>query len=144
MTPKNTMKIMNVSVVYDHTRENVLMCMRRKDPYQGKLNFVGGKVEAGETFLDAAYRELEEETGVTRQDISLKHLMDMTYHTYGIEIQVFVGQLKHEVQVSGDENQLVWLPADGDFTGADRFAGQWNIAHIMEMIRGDIDNILKY
>ena len=144
MTQKNTMKIMNVSVVYDHTRENVLMCMRRKDPYQGKLNFVGGKVEAGETFLDAAYRELEEETGVTRQDIALKHLMDLTYYTNDIEIQVFVGQLKHEVTVSGEENELVWLPADGDFTGADRFAGKWNIAHIMEMIRGDIDNILKY
>ena len=138
------MKIMNVSVVYDHTRENVLMCMRRKDPYQGKLNFVGGKVEAGETFLDAAYRELKEETGITKQDIALKHLMDLTYYTYGIEIQVFVGQLKHIVSVSGEENELVWLPADGDFTGADRFAGQWNIAHIMEMIRGDIDNILNY
>ena len=144
MTPKNTMKIMNVSVVYDHTRDNVLMCMRRKDPYKGKLNFVGGKVEAGEKFLDAAYRELEEETGVTRQDITLKHLMDLTYYTYDIEIQVYVGQLKHEVMVSGEENQLVWLPANGDFTGADRFAGQWNIAHIMEMIRGDIDNILNY
>ena len=138
------MKIMNVSVVYDHTRENVLMCMRRKDPYQGKLNFVGGKVEAGETFLDAAYRELKEETGITKQDITLKHLMDLTYYTYGIEIQVFVGQLKHEVTVSGEENELVWLPADGDFTGVDRFAGQWNIAHIMEMIRGDTDNILNY
>lgn len=138
------MKRMNVSVVYDHTGENVLMCLRRKDPYKGKLNFVGGKVEPGENHQDAAYRELEEETGITRNDIFLVHLMDMTYHTYGMEIQVFVGKLKHAFVVSGDENELVWLPANGDFTGADRFAGDWNIAHIMEIIRQDIDNILKY
>ena len=138
------MKRMNVSVVYDHTGENVLMCLRRKDPYQGKLNFVGGKVEPGENHQDAAYRELKEETGITRNDIFLVHLMDMTYHTYGMEIQVFVGKLKHAFVVSGDENELVWLPATGDFTGADRFAGDWNIAHIMEIIRQDIDNILKY
>ena len=138
------MKIMNVSVVYDNARENILMCLRRKDPYKGKLNFVGGKVEPGESFRDAAYRELEEETGITRSDVSLVHFMDMSYYTYDIEIQVFVGQLKHAVAVCGEENDLLWLPADGDFTGNDRFAGNWNIAHIMEMIRGDIDNILKY
>ena len=120
------------------------MCLRRKDPYKGKLNFVGGKVEPGESFRDAAYRELEEETGITRSDVSLVHFMDMSYYTYDIEIQVFVGQLKHAVTVCGEENDLLWLPADGDFTGNDRFAGNWNIAHIMEMIRGDIDNILKY
>ena len=135
---------MNVSVVFDHTGENVLMCLRRKDPYQGKLNFVGGKVEAGENYLDAAYRELEEETGITQEVISLVHRMDMTYHTYSMEIQVFVGKLKHAFAVSGDENELIWLPANGDFASVDRFAGDWNIAHIMEIIRQDIDNILKY
>ena len=138
------MKIMNVSVVYDHTGDHVLMCLRKKDPYKGKLNFVGGKVEPGENYQDAAYRELEEETGITRADISLVHLMDMTYHTYGMEIQVFVGKLRHAVSVFGDENELLWLPAKGDFTGSERFAGDWNIAHIMETIRKDLNTLLKY
>mgnify|MGYP002509000193 CR=1 FL=1 len=49
------------------------------DPYKGLINFVGGKIEPNENGEDAAYRELLEETGITRSDISLVHLMDFTY-----------------------------------------------------------------
>ena len=118
------------------------MCLRRKDPYQGKLNFVGGKVEAGENYLDAAYRELEEETGITHEVISLVHLMDMVYYTYGMQIEVYAGQLNRECRVFGQENELLWLDAAEDFEDMGRFAGDGNIAHIIEMIRHDIDNIL--
>ena len=133
---------MNVIAVYDHSRENILMCIRSKDPYKGKINFVGGKVEPGETGMDAAYRELREETAITREDITLIHLMDMTYYTYHIQIQVYVGRLNKEFYVSGTENQLIWLPASSNFEDMSRFAGEGNIAHIIEMIRDDIDNLL--
>lgn len=136
------MKVMNVIAVYDKARSHVLMCMRSKDPYKGKLNFVGGKVEPGESSLDAAYRELYEETTITPDDISLMHLMDMTYYTYRIQIQVFIGRLNKELFVRGDENPLVWLDAGSNFEDMNRFAGEGNIAHIIEMIRDDIDNLL--
>ena len=136
------MKIMNVIAVYDHTRQKILMCRRRKDPYKGKLNFVGGKLEPGESSQAAAYRELFEETGITPQDISLVHLMDMVYYTYGIQIEVYAGQLNQECRVFGQENELLWLDAGEDFEDMGRFAGDGNIAHIIEMIRHDIDNIL--
>ena len=134
---------MNVIVVYDYTREHILMCVRNKDPYKGKLNFVGGKVEPRESGLDAAYRELLEETAITRQDISLIHLMDMTYYTYRVQIRVYVGRLNKPFVVSGTENQLIWLAADSNFEDMSRFAGEGNIAHIVEMIRDDIDNLLS-
>ena len=134
---------MNVIVVYDFNRENVLMCRRARDPYQGKLNFVGGKVEPGEHPMEAAYRELFEETSIERKDISLVHLMDMIYYTYHIVIQVFTGKLNKSVNVHGEENPLLWKDAWGDFNDMDIFAGEGNIAHIMEMIRDDIDNILS-
>ena len=136
------MKIMNVIAVYDHTRQKILMCRRRKDPYKGKLNFVGGKLEPGESSQAAAYRELFEETGITPQDISLVHLMDMVYYTYGMQIEVYAGQLNRECRVFGQENELLWLDAAEDFEDMGRFAGDGNIAHIIEMIRHDIDNIL--
>ena len=136
------MKVMNVIAVYDCTRERILMCVRSKDPYKGKINFVGGKVESGETGLEAAYRELAEETSISKENITLIHLMDMTYHTYQIQIQVYVGRLKKVCNISGSENPLIWLSADSDFEDMSRFAGEGNIAHIIEMIRDDIDNLL--
>ena len=55
------MKKLNVIIVYNQ-EEKVLMCKRAKEPYKGKFNLVGGKLEKGEDELLAAYRELEEET----------------------------------------------------------------------------------
>lgn len=52
-----TMKTYNCIVVFNHDKTKALFCRRIKNPFKGKLNFVGGKVEAGESEEDAAYRE---------------------------------------------------------------------------------------
>ena len=58
------MKKCNVILVYDENKEKILMCKRKKNPYKGLLNLVGGKVEKDELSEHAAYRELYEETGI--------------------------------------------------------------------------------
>ena len=70
----------NCIVVFDKDKEKLLFCKRAKNPYKGLLNFVGGKVEPEENSENAAYRELFEETGISRRDIKLHRLMDMTYY----------------------------------------------------------------
>ena len=70
----------NVIVVYNEAVNKLLMCKRTHEPYMGLSNFVGGKIEPGEDGLTAAYRELEEETAITRADITLTHFIDFTYH----------------------------------------------------------------
>ena len=57
------MKKLNVIVVFNKNLDKVLFCIRAKEPYKGLYNFVGGKVEKGESNNSAAYRELFEETG---------------------------------------------------------------------------------
>ena len=57
----------NLIVVFSPDKTKLLMCRRLKEPYLGLSNFVGGKIEEGEDGLDAAYRELREETAVTRE-----------------------------------------------------------------------------
>ena len=68
------MKGYNVIVVFNKEADKMLMCKRIKEPYKGLSNFVGGKIEAGEDGMDAAYRELFEETSIVREDIKLRTL----------------------------------------------------------------------
>ena len=39
------MKKLNVILVYNKDENEILMCKREKEPYKGKFNLVGGKVE---------------------------------------------------------------------------------------------------
>lgn len=130
------MRGLNLIAVFDNKTDKVLMCRRRKDPYKGLLNFVGGKIEENETGIDAAYRELFEETRINKEDIKLYHLMDFTYHFQDFYMEVYVGKLKREIEVFGEENELCWQDLDMDFADKNIFAGNGNLGHIM--------NILKY
>ena len=69
------MKKMNVIVVFDKDLKQTLMCKRTKEPYMGMYNLVGGKIEKENDGLNEAYRELVEETNITKDDIELTHFM---------------------------------------------------------------------
>ena len=128
--------------VYNPARDRVLMCLRRKAPYKGLFNLVGGKIEPGESSPDAAYRELREETGIDRDDIDLLRLMDFVYHQEdACRVEVWAGTLKRDIIPSGDENELKWLALDENFFDMGRFAGEGNIGHIYEIVKINRRNI---
>lgn len=133
----------NVIVVYDNYCEKLLMCKRRREPYKGLLNLVGGKIQANEEGLEAAYRELEEETGISRRDINLTHLMDFTYYIHNCYLEVYVGKLNREFKVFGDENELLWTNFNNDFFDMTQFAGEGNIGHIIEHVKMSKDILLR-
>jgi 8-oxo-dGTP diphosphatase len=129
-----TMQGLNVIWVFNPTADKVLFCKRHKPPYLGLYNLVGGKIEAGEDGFSAAYRELREETSIT--EIELVHLMDFTYFLAdACRVEVYVGKLKQEIDVHGDEKELVWFDVTENFFDMSRFAGEGNIGHIYEMIK---------
>ena len=136
------MKGYNVIVVFNKEADRMLMCKRVKNPYKGLSNFVGGKIEAGEDGISAAYRELWEETSITKDDIKLTHLMDFTYHMAQEYVEVYVGRLKSEVEICGDENILYWSELDCDFFDPTLYAGEGNIGHIMMHINFDREKLL--
>jgi 8-oxo-dGTP diphosphatase len=119
----------------------LLMCKRKKAPYIGLLNLVGGKIEPDEAGMHAAYRELWEETGISEADIRLTHMMDFTYHMYNCYVEVYVGRLKHSVVVQGDENDLFWSDLNHNFFDVNEYAGEGNIGHIIETIKRYSDKI---
>lgn len=120
----------SVIAVFNKQENKVLMC-KKKDPYKGLFNFVGGKTEENETGIDGAYRELEEETSISKNDIILTHLMDFTYLLDSCRVEVYAGKLNKAVHVKGDENELFWSDLNHNFFDWTKYAGEGNIGHIM-------------
>lgn len=125
----------NLIAVFNRDKSKMLMCKRLKDPYKGLFNMVGGKIELGESSENAAYRELFEETGITREQIRLTHLMDFTYHLSNCYVEVYVGRLNCKADLMGDENILFWSGFEHNFFDMKEYAGEGNIGHIMEQIK---------
>ena len=129
------MRKLNLIVVFNTNLDNVLFCIRAKEPYKGLYNFVGGKVEENESNDNAAYRELFEETGISNQNIELEHFMDLNYFKYENNLQVYYGILKHEVDLVEEKNKLEWVAINEKLLDNSKFAGNYNIPHIIRQIK---------
>ena len=126
------MKKLNVILVFDKNENKILMCKREKEPYKGKFNLVGGKVEKNEEEIYAAYRELQEETGITNNDIKLTHIMNFQYEMTDIELEVYAGKLNKDVELIEEVNKLFWIDKNENFFVMDKFAGEGNIGHMIQ------------
>lgn len=133
----------NVILLYNKYANEILMCKRKKNPYKGLNNLVGGKIETGENGLEAAYRELFEETNVCENDVKLLHLMDFTYYLNNCYVEVYAGKLKYDVTVKGDENELFWSDLNHDFFDMNCYAGEGNIGHMIEQVKLCADEIFS-
>ena len=129
------MRKLNLIIVFNKELNKALFCIRAKEPYKGMYNFVGGKVEEGETNGEAAYRELYEETGISRSDIELDHFMDLNYFKYENNIQVYYGILKNEVTLVEERNKLEWVPINEELLNTKKFSGNYNIPHMITQIK---------
>lgn len=134
------MRKLNLIVVFNKDLSKGLFCIRAKEPYKGLYNFVGGKVENGETDEEGAYRELFEETGISNKDINLDYFMDLTYYKYENNLQVFYGILDHDVALVEEKNKLEWLDLDEKLLDNNKFAGNYNIPHIIRQIKVYLKN----
>jgi len=59
--------------------ERLLLVQRANPPDAGKWGFPGGRVERGETMIEAAQRELLEETGVRAQPVGVLTALDSIF-----------------------------------------------------------------
>lgn len=106
--------MMTVTLVFDQKCERVLMCYHQK---QGLWNFIGGHVEEMEQPKCASYRELEEETGISRENIDLKfvreeHVTANNVNNGGSSVwslHVTAGILKNDVEFKEEKNPLMWI-----------------------------------
>lgn len=95
--------------------ESVLLVQRRHPPNSGRWGFPGGKIEWGETLLQAAERELWEETGVLAQAEQVITTYDSlspepqpTYHYVLVAVQC--RWLSGVGEARSDAADVCWLP----------------------------------
>lgn len=129
------MKKYNVIVIFDKDFRKTLMCKRTKEPYKGMYNLVGGKIEKENDGLNEAYRELQEETNISREDISLIYFMNMEYIVFDKMIEVYYGILNNAVDLVEEVNKLEWVDVNDNFFDMSRYAGEGNVGHIIEEIK---------
>ena len=134
------MKKYNVIVVFDKNLKHTLMCKRTKEPYMGMYNLVGGKIEKENDGLNEAYRELFEETNISKNDVELKHFMNIEYVSFDKLLEVYYGVLNKEVDLVEEVNKLEWVDVNDNFFDMAKYAGEGNIGHIIEEIKIELNN----
>jgi len=91
--------------------DEVLLIRRGKPPRQGEWSLPGGRIEAGERAVDAALRELREETGVEAELIGLVDVVDGVFPEAG----------RHYVLIDYAARWLSGEPVAGDDAAEARF-----------------------
>ncbi len=95
----------------------VLLTVRAKDPYKGKVDVPGGFLNVGEDPLEGLQRELDEELGV-RVDASMQDCLQISPHLYGDEDEwtLAIGFRARitagEPQPADDVADILWVGED--------------------------------
>jgi 8-oxo-dGTP diphosphatase len=109
-----------VGVIAVVRRDNqLLLAQRSKGGYIGKWGFPGGHLERGETVIEAAMRELAEETGVTAEPHGVLTVLDEIGPTtsgsaewHYVLVAVLADWRAGEAVAASDAADVRWLTLD--------------------------------
>ena len=105
-------KVLTLCIVHKHPR--ILLGMKKRGFGEGRWNGFGGKVEKGERIIDAAKREVLEETGAAVGDIKKAGVIEFEFkgNPEILKVHVFItSELVGEPQET-DEMKPKWFHVD--------------------------------
>ena len=99
------------ALIWDQDR--FLACQRPPQKARGLLwEFVGGKVEPGESREDALIRECREELGITVEPDSLFMEVEHEYPDITVRLSIFHAVISDGVPQKLEHNDIRWITVD--------------------------------
>lgn len=141
------MKNFVVIMLFTKDYKKVLLVKRNKKPYQGMWNGIGGKIEEGETEINAAKRECFEETKIKLENPKL--LVTYKYpesnpKNSGANLNVIYDFVDEVKVLDNYEGTYEWKPVEFVMDSESReIAGFSNLCQFVKEIF-DIENIKRF
>ena len=108
--------MIGVSGIAFNRHREVLLIRRNQPPAQGLWSIPGGKLEPGETLVDACRREIEEETGLNTRVMSLVALVERRIENFHYVIADFLVEVIDEENrtpiANSDVSEACWITLD--------------------------------
>lgn len=110
-----------VSGIAFNRQQEVLLIRRDQPPARGLWSIPGGKLEPGESLVEACQREFEEETGLKIRIVSLAALVERRVESFHYVIADFLVELiddRNPIPIAGtDVSEARWITLNrlGDY-----------------------------
>lgn len=98
--------------------KEILLVKRGYPPAVGKWSVPGGVIEAGERLVEAAKRELKEETGIEAEPVGILWILNniiynrertVLYHYTIVDILFDSNTIRGELRPGGDATDVAWF-----------------------------------
>lgn len=105
-----------VDAILVSSARTVLLIERGREPYKGKWALPGGFIDMDESLETACLRELQEETGITINEVNQFKAFgavnrDPRHRTISVVFYAFVGA-EQPAQAGDDAAEAKWFPLD--------------------------------
>ena len=123
--------------IFNQARDKVLLIKRKRNPFIGKYNGIGGHIEGNETIEECCRREVFEEIGIKIDNpihlVTHNYSKTIEFNNKGVELSVFYYVLDEFVIEDNEEGSFHWMDISfaGDFDNKE-LAGYANVAILLE------------